>query len=209
MSELYRARNLVQVYGAVTALSLASFSVQRGEVVALTGPNGSGKSTLLRLLAFLEKPHAGELIFHGNGGDPRREVTLLLQEPYLLKENVFRNVTLGLVLRGKTKGLRSAFEAAMHAVGFEDVETMSRRSFHALSGGEKQRVALASRLIIHPTVLLLDEPTSSVDARSARAIESAVRGCISCGTTVIYATHDMALLKALGGREQRLGEVSA
>ncbi|MCR5815008.1 MAG: ATP-binding cassette domain-containing protein [Desulfovibrio sp.] len=207
MSEIYRAQNLVQVYGTVTALSLASFSVKKGEVVALTGPNGSGKSTLLRLLAFLEKPSAGELLFFGQGDDPRREVTLLLQEPYLLKDTVFRNVTLGLALRGKTSNLKAAFETVMHAVGFEDAETMGKRFFHALSGGEKQRVALASRLIVQPTVLLLDEPTSSVDARSARAIECAVRGCIDSGTTVIYATHDLSLLKALGGREVRLGEV--
>lgn len=206
MSLLYEGHNLTQVYQGRTALHLTEFSLQRGEVLALTGPNGSGKSTLLRLLAFLEKPASGELSYHGKSTDPRREVTLLLQEPYLLQESVFRNVTLGLELRKEKKDFQTAFQTVMHAVGFENPEEMGKRSSKALSGGEKQRVALASRLILNPVVLLLDEPNSNVDARSAKAIVSAVKSCRDSGTTVVYATHDRNLLQALGGRELKLGE---
>lgn len=206
MSALYEARNLTRIYDGRTALSLPSFRMERGEVLALTGCNGSGKSTLLRLLAFLERPDSGTLEYRGPGGDPRRHVTLLLQEPYLLKESVFRNVTLGLRLRGETAGLEDAYARAMAAVGFERPGDLARRESRALSGGERQRVALAARLILKPDVLLMDEPTSNVDARSARIIVDAVNRGREEGLNVAYATHDPILLRALGGRELRLGE---
>ena len=174
MSLLYEVRGLVRRYGRVTALDLPALGVDElrihsGQVLTLVGYNGSGKSTLLRLLAFLEEPDEGRIIYHG-GEDPRREVSLLLQEPYLLKTTVFENVVLGLKLRGRRGGLEDAYQAAMRQVGFDDPDAMRRRGPNALSGGERQRVALASRLVLRPRALLLDEPTSNVDVRSARAI---------------------------------------
>ena len=177
MSLLYEVRGLVRRYGRVTALDLPALGVDElrihsGQVLTLVGYNGSGKSTLLRLLAFLEEPDEGRIIYHG-GEDPRREVSLLLQEPYLLKTTVFENVVLGLKLRGRRDGLEDAYQAAMRQVGFDDPDAMRRRGPNALSGGERQRVALASRLVLRPRALLLDEPTSNVDVRSARAIAAA------------------------------------
>lgn len=174
--------------------------------MALTGPNGAGKSTLLRLLAFLESPASGELCFHGTPGrPPRQDVTLLLQEPYLFKASVLENVVYGLRVRGRRHDLRQAAEEAMLAVGFTPEQDMLRRSWKALSGGEKQRVALAARLVLRPLVLLLDEPTSSVDAASAKAIETAVRAAALAGTTVVAASHDMVWLSSLAARRLDLG----
>lgn len=206
---IYEARDVTKLYGDRIALTLPAFFMKRGEIVMLTGPNGSGKSTLLRLLAFLEKPTSGSLTYYGKGGEPRHEVTLLLQEPYLLKESVFANVTLGLRMRGIKQELDVAYRNAMHAVGFEHPVEMGGRGYRALSGGERQRVALAARLALRPEVLLLDEPTSNVDAQSARVIVSAVARCHEMGMSVVCATHDQSLLKALHalqGREVRLGE---
>ena len=206
MSVLYRCRDLTQCYGGRTVLRLPELSVARGEVLALTGPNGAGKSTLLRLLAFLESPASGELCFHGTPGrPPRQDVTLLLQEPYLFKASVFENVVYGLRVRGRRHELRQAAEGAMLAVGFTPEQDMLRRSWKALSGGEKQRVALAARLVLRPLVLLLDEPTSSVDAASAKAIETAVRAAALAGTTVVAASHDMVWLSSLDARRLDLG----
>lgn len=206
MSVLYQCRALTQRYGGRTVLRLPELSIARGEVLALTGPNGAGKSTLLRLLAFLESPASGELCFHGTPGrPPRQDVTLLLQEPYLFKASVFENVVYGLRVRGRRRDLRRAAEEAMLAVGFAPGQDMLRRSWKALSGGEKQRVALAARLILRPLVLLLDEPTSSVDASSAKAIETAVRAAALAGTTVVAASHDMAWLSSLDARRLDLG----
>ncbi len=138
------------------------------------------------------------------GAIPRREVTLLLQEPYLLKESVFRNVTIGLMLRGQKGNLQNEYAAAMEMAGFEDPQAFAQRRPAALSGGEKQRVALASRLILKPAVLLLDEPTSFVDARSAGIIVAALKKLCHTGCAIVCATHDPALVEALGARCLRL-----
>ena len=209
MNALYQCRDLTQRYEGRTVLRLPELNIARGEVLALTGPNGAGKSTLLRLLAFLEEPASGELRFHGTPGRARRqEVSLLLQEPYLFKTSVFENVVYGLRVRGRRRHLREAAEEAMLAVGFTPGKNMLRRSWKALSGGERQRVALAARLILRPLVLLLDEPTSSVDAASARAIEAAVRQAALAGTTVVAASHDLDWLACLDARRLELERAS-
>ena len=140
----------------------------------------------------LEKPSSGVLDYFG-GADPRREVTLLLQSPYLLKCTVFENVTLGLRLRGDSHDLPSRYAEAMRAAGFAEPEAFASRYSSQLSGGERQRISLASRIILKPRVLLLDEPTAHVDAASERMILGTVKACLEQGTTVICATHDRQL----------------
>ena len=201
---LYEAHNLVQRYNGREALNVPHLAIGQGETVFLTGPNGCGKSTLLRLLAFLERPAAGELRYAG-GAEGRKEATLLLQDPYLLHMSVFNNVALGLKFRNQTGELRQVFECCMQAAGFDDPWNFADRGPRELSGGERQRVALASRLALRPRVLLLDEPTANVDAASARALAQAVKNCNADGITVVCATHDPALLRAFDAREIRLG----
>lgn len=197
MSTLYDVQGLERRYGGRLVLRLEAFSVGRGQIVALTGPNGAGKSTLLRLLAFLENPDAGTLIFRGSGQvPPRYETTLLLQEPYLLKRSVLENVAYGLRVRGDTNNLRDRVSAVLEEVGFSPQQVINRQ-WRELSGGEKQRVALAARLIMRPLALLLDEPTSSVDTRSAKAIQAAVNRAAQQGATVIVASHDAPWLQSL------------
>ena len=203
-ANLYEARNLVQRYNGREALNMQYLAIEEGEAVFLTGPNGCGKSTLLRLLAFLERPAAGELRYAG-GAEGRKEATLLLQDPYLLHMSVFNNVALGLKFRNQTGELRQVFERCMQAAGFDDPWNFADRGPRELSGGERQRVALASRLALRPRVLLLDEPTANVDAASARAIALAVRNSTAEGMTVVCATHDPALLRAIDAREIKLG----
>ena len=134
--------------GNVLAVDNCSFEIQAGEFVAIVGPSGCGKTTLLNMTAGFEDISKGEIRMDGQviaapGRAPRQEVTLLLQEPYLLKTSVFENVVYGLRVRGRRHDLREAAEAAMLAVGFAPEREMLRRPWKALSGGEKQRVALA------------------------------------------------------------------
>ena len=192
MSQIFEIRELRKEYGGLLALDLPELDVASGDLVSLVGRNGSGKSTLLRMLAFLEKPSSGLLNYFG-GPEPRREVTLLLQNPYLLKCSVFDNVTLGLRLRGDRENLPARYAEAMRAAGFADPQAMASRYSSQLSGGERQRISLASRIILKPRVLLLDEPTAHVDAASERMILATVRACLEQGTTVICATHDRQL----------------
>ena len=204
MSWLYAWAGLRQRYADGRVLAFPDMRVARGDVLALTGANGAGKSTLLRLLAFLDSPWRGTLDFYGTSGlPPRREVTLLLQEPYLLKRSVLDNVAYGLRLRGVREVLPPV-RAALTAVGFAPEDMLARQWFQR-SGGEKQRVALAARLVLHPLALLLDEPTASVDTRSAEAIRQAVRAAAEQGTTVVAASHDVGWLERLGARRLPLG----
>jgi tungstate transport system ATP-binding protein len=204
MNTLYKITNLVRRYGVRIALRVPELAISRGEVVALSGPNGSGKSTLLRTLAFLEPPEEGEVVFFGTPGvPPRHEASLLLQEPYLLKRSVFENVVFGLRMRGQKDRLEDRAREALAEVDFVP-DGMMRREWRELSGGEKQRVALAARLILRPLALLLDEPTSNVDAKSALAIQKAVAKAVAAGSTVVVASHDKTWLGTLGARELRL-----
>ena len=168
--------------------------------MGLAGPNGSGKSTLLRILALLERPTQGRVLFLGQETDfestsQRREVTLLLQDPYLLKRSVLDNVAYGLRARGDTSGLDKRVAKALEWVGLDPGDFMGR-SHKALSGGEAQRVALAARLILRPRVLLMDEPTASVDTASAQLIRrAALRARQERGATLVIASHDRAWLE--------------
>jgi len=204
MNTLYAITNLVRRYGGRVALRVPELTISRGEVVALTGPNGSGKSTLLRTLAFLESPEEGKIAFFGTPGvPPRHEASLLLQEPYLLKRSVFENVVFGLRVRGQKDKLEERARESLAEVDFAP-DDMLRREWRELSGGEKQRVALAARLILRPLALLLDEPTSNVDAKSALAVQKAAAKAAAAGSTVIVASHDRAWFETLGARELRL-----
>ncbi len=201
---LYKLENIVQKYGKHTALDLnkrngqsGPLIISKGTVLALTGPNGAGKSTLLRLLAFLEKPTLGSISFYGTTGvSPRQEATLLLQEPYIFKRSVVDNVCYGLRLRHETEHLEERALEALARVGFS-ADQVCKRPWYQLSGGEKQRVALAARLVLKPLALLLDEPTAHVDVKSATAIHEAVHHVVQEGTTVVVSSHDGIWLEAL------------
>ena len=196
---LYSLKNITQVYGKRTVLDKITVSIRQNSFIGLAGPNGSGKSTLLRILAFLEPPHAGSIFFDGRPVNGRlhrirKKVTLLAQEPYLLKRSVESNVAYGLTVR-KEKQAEEKINDALRMVGLAP-EPFRKRSWDALSGGEAQRVALAARLVFKPSVLLLDEPTTSLDAESTHRIKkAAVRVQKNWGTTVVVASHDIRWLE--------------
>lgn len=218
MSAIYELRNVVRRYGERIALQVPDLTIEAGQIVGLVGPNGSGKSTLLRLLAMLDPPDEGALRFRGRNPweDPeasRREVTLLLQDAYLLKRSVFDNVAYGLQVRGQRQDLKQRVAEALLWVGLEP-ECFCRRKWYQLSGGEAQRVALASRLVLRPRVLLLDEPTASVDTISGSMIQEAVmRARSKWGTTLVAVSHDLPwlydvadeLVALYGGKVTRRG----
>ncbi|MBT8764448.1 energy-coupling factor ABC transporter ATP-binding protein [Desulfohalobiaceae bacterium Ax17] len=196
---LYEIKKLHHYYEGKPALQIEELSIQRGSIVGLVGPNGSGKSTFLRLLALVEKPTQGKIFFEGQIAEPfsnpaRFQVTLLTQKPYLLKRSVYENLCYGLNLRGEKKNQRKRIYEALSWVGLSP-EDFVNRPWYALSGGEAQRVALASRLVLKPKVLLLDEPTASVDVASAHRIqEASLRARQEWGTTLVIASHDWSWL---------------
>jgi tungstate transport system ATP-binding protein len=196
---LYELRKIQRFYGSRKALDVEHLKIKAQRVVGLVGPNGSGKSTLLRILAFLEFPDQGTFFYRGSSPlsreeEYRKEVTLLLQEPYLLKRSVKENIAYGLRLRGETSQVEDRVGEALQMVGLEPGNFM-RRAWYQLSGGEAQRVALASRLVLRPRVLLLDEPTASVDLASAAKIKAALgEARKNWGTTLVVVSHDLQWL---------------
>ena len=192
---LYKLDNVVHCYNDAQALSIDRLSIPAGSVTGLIGPNGSGKTTLLKLLAFAFNPTEGEIRFKGSVAHPfsrqvRSRVTLLTQEPYLLKRNVFDNIAYGLKVRKDTDRLAERVEKALSTVGLS-YDEFAFRKWHELSGGETQRAAMAARLILEPEVLLLDEPTASVDVESAKLIRDASLAARELfGTTLVISSHD-------------------
>lgn len=194
-TSLYTIRGLTHVYRGKPVLSIDRLEIQRGGIIGVIGPNGSGKSTFLRLAGFIERPTAGEVLFEGKPAGPfapevRNRVTLLPQEPFLMKRTVLKNVAYGLKIRKAVDHIEQRVDRALAYVGL-DGRDFAQRPSYALSGGEAQRVALAARLVLKPEVLLLDEPTASIDALSAQLIkDAALKARRDWGTTLIIASHD-------------------
>jgi tungstate transport system ATP-binding protein len=192
----YHISQLEHCYNRHPVLSIHELSIKPAAITGLIGPNGSGKSTFLKLLAFIEAPVTGKISFQGKTLQPfadsvcRERITLLTQEPYLLKRSVADNIAYGLKVRGDTARLSESIEQALEWVGL-DAGIFLKRAWYELSGGEAQRVALAARLVLKPRVLLLDEPTANVDADSAWLIkEASLKARQEWGTTLVIASHD-------------------
>ncbi|MDR2747613.1 MAG: energy-coupling factor ABC transporter ATP-binding protein, partial [Treponema sp.] len=178
-----------------------SFSVESGGRLCVAGANGSGKSTLLELIAGCIKGASGEILIHGepvsrrkNG--ERRNTGMVFQEPdnQLFMPTVWEDAAFGVMHRGVSpkEGRERALEA-LRAVG---AEHLADRPPYKLSGGEKQRAAIASALILRPEILLLDEPTAALDPRSRRNIITLLKN-LDCAK--IIAGHDLDMMLDLGG----------
>jgi len=200
-----------KTYGDITALLDVSFTVERGEVLALLGPNGSGKTTLLKIIGALEAPSEGEVVFdgvkvdEGNAVEIRRRATLLFQRTVLLRGTVFDNVAYGLRLR-KTpeEEIKKRVDGALEKVGLGELADRRARD---LSGGEQQRLSLARALVLGCEVLLLDEPTANLDPESLAIVSEAIRGLGERkDTTVVLATHNLETARTLSDRIVLLGE---
>jgi tungstate transport system ATP-binding protein len=198
---IYHLRDVVKSYNGRRVLAIEELDIQAGEVLALVGPSGAGKSTLLRLLNFLESPSSGSLAFHGQEFEVplamRRRVTTVFQRPMLLNRSVWDNVAFGLNLRGQ-RSQNAAIQSALKAVG---LESLARQRARTLSGGEAQRVALARAIVLHPEVLLMDEPTANLDPYNIGIIEDIAANLNrEQGTTLVLVTHNIFQAKRLASR---------
>src|SRR5688572_17148357 len=165
-------------YAGRVVLDLERFSIPRNGTLAVVGHNGSGKSTLLRLLALLESPSEGQVLFDGAvvprraPAALRRRVTLVEQRPILFRGTVRENLEYGLHVRDIG---RTAMEGIIgDVVARLGLQPLLGRRRHELSDGEIQRVAVARALALRPDVLLLDEPASSADRAAAGALYRAL-----------------------------------
>jgi tungstate transport system ATP-binding protein len=190
---LFSLQDVEVRFGRVTALRDVTIAIRAGERVALIGANGSGKSTLLRLLHGLV-PHAAG---HFESRASPRQQAMLFQRPHMLRASAATNVALGLWLRGiRWKAARRAAAPALGRVGLQQ---LAERNARTLSGGQQQRLALARAWALHPEVLLLDEPTASLDPSAKREVEALIAEAAR-GRTLVFASHNLGQVKRLATR---------
>ncbi|OCB17673.1 glycine/betaine ABC transporter [Mycobacterium malmoense] len=187
----------------VRALGGLTAGIPGRGVTAVFGPSGSGKSTLLRLCNRLEVPTSGTVLFHGEdvaGVDPlwlRRRVGMCFQRPTPFPGTVADNLRVA-----DPDASDARMRDTLARVGLTG--SWLDRDATALSGGEAQRMCLARTLMAQPQVLLLDEPTSAVDAEAARVIERAVRDLAADGIPAVWVTHDAAQVERAADRVLRI-----
>ncbi len=185
----------------VVAVSEVSFAVEDGEVVSLIGPSGCGKSTLLNLGSGLDLPTAGEVFVDGQlVTKPNPHVAFMLQKDLLLPWRTIReNVELGLEIQGIAAPLRRERSAALLASC--RIADFAGHFPYQLSGGMRQRAALARTLAVDPTVLLMDEPFSALDAQTKMVLQQDLARTIkAAGKTALFITHDLVEAVALSDR---------
>jgi len=195
---LYELKNLKKTYDQRTVLDLKKLKFEKNKVLGLLGPNGAGKTTLLEIMAFLIRPDAGDLWFekervnftNGKLMDLRRKVVLIQQQPILFTTTVFKNVEYPLKIRKTPKAERKKIvKELLELVGMGMFEYASA---HKLSGGETHRVAIAQALACLPEVILMDEPTASVDVENQINIERIIKEINQKkNISVIFTTHNM------------------
>ena len=193
MTPVIRCRDLAFSYPGALDLELDRLELQRGLVYSIEGPNGAGKSTFLWLLAGLLEPEKGTVEAFGEPLNRsstllRRRITLLMEKPYLLRTTVLRNVEYGLARHGVAPHARR--QRALDALQSLDVDHLADARPERLSQGECKRVALARALALDTEVLMLDEPTSHVDRKTAVLFEEIIEG-LREKKTIIVSTHDI------------------
>jgi cell division transport system ATP-binding protein len=194
--------------GGIQALSDVNFSLEKGELAFLTGHSGAGKSTLLRLIALLERPSRGQVVFDGRNVGRlarrhipylRRRIGVIFQDYRLLNDKrVFDNVALPLMIAGLSYSeIKRRVRAALDKVGLLDKERMYPPM---LSGGEQQRVGIARAIIGKPPLILADEPTGNLDPDMSAELMNYFLQLNELGVTMLIASHDLDLIRQLGRR---------
>lgn len=218
MSHQVTIQKVVKQYGEFRAVNEMDFQIEKGEFFTLLGPSGCGKTTLLRMIAGFNEIDAGEILFDNRpiNYQPahKRNIGMVFQNyaifPHL---TVKQNVAYGLKARN-IKG-RELEERVLEAMELMQIAQYQERSPSQLSGGQQQRVALARAIVIHPGVLLMDEPLSNLDAKLRVQMRSSIRKLQkSLNITTIYVTHDQEEALAISdriavineGRIEQIGE---
>jgi putative ABC transport system ATP-binding protein len=196
-------------------LNSLDLKVNKGELVSIMGASGSGKSTLLRLINRLSEIDSGIILLNGNDirshvpMELRRKIGMVFQVPVVFKGSVRDNLAFGINLWGGNTGIETlSRDAGIH-------EDLLDADAGQLSIGEKQRVCIARALANQPEILLLDEPTSSLDALSAERIEKLLLGLQKeRDMTILWVTHEKEQVERIGGRrlilrDGRLGDYNA
>jgi tungstate transport system ATP-binding protein len=197
---LLTVEGVVKRFGERTLLDGAGVELESGNGYVLTGGNGTGKTTFLRILAGLEPSIAGRFSFRGQAASfddyPerfRRDILYVHQQPYLFHTGLLQNIEYGLARRGMSADQRRA--KSLDALAWAGLSDRQNVPPHKLSGGEKQRAALARARVLEPTLMLLDEPTANLDGQARSQVLELVTSLCTESHTVLIATHDPEIIR--------------
>ena len=179
-----------------TVLGPVDLAISRAGFTIILGPNGSGKTTLLRALHGLERLSAGQISWQTELGQAQRQQAFVFQTPIMMRRSLRDNLAYPLQLQrmGET-AVQEAVEDWADRIGLHGALD---RPAPQLSGGEKQKLALARALIRAPQIVFLDEPCANLDGRATREIETILQNAQANGTRILMATHDIGQAKRLG-----------
>ena len=187
--------NLVVKFEGKHILGPIDLKIDKGDIAVILGPNGSGKTSLLKALHGILKPKEGTVRWSCLKTESIRKQMFVFQTPIMLRRSVFENLTYPLLLRKISK--EQANYQAARWLDRIDLRTSMQVPATRLSGGEKQKLALARALITEPEMLFLDEPSASLDGKTTYEIESLLQSCVANGTTIMMSTHDIGQAKRL------------
>jgi len=196
------SKKYFRINNNITVLKNVNLSISKGDLISLTGPSGSGKSTLLHIIGLLDQPTSGEIFFKNKSFSKsndkqkdnvrRKGISIIYQQNNLLNDfTALENVQIPLINNGISWG-----ESKAKGIKMLSMVNLSRRINHypsELSGGEQQRVAVARALITEPDLILADEPTGSLDRKTANEIFSLFLKMKSKNRAILYATHNREL----------------
>lgn len=203
MMPLLHLQNIKYTRGGQTILNIDDVKLQRGQVVGVMGPNGAGKSTLVKVMALLDSPDSGTILYHGDEVSvqslslvQRRKFAVAFQQSLLLNTTVFQNVAIGLKLRKMKKSMIE--DKVRYWLEKFHISHLAHKHASSLSGGEAQRVNLARAFVLEPEVLFLDEPFSALDFPTKIKLLKDLKQILEItNTTTVFISHDMLEVKYL------------
>ncbi|MEI6737071.1 MAG: ATP-binding cassette domain-containing protein [Pseudomonadota bacterium] len=199
---MFTIQQLSKSFGMRALLDIENVSLESGTLYVLTGDNGSGKSTLLRMLAGLEPADSLVLSFAREKANEffpsawRRDIIHVHQHPYLFHSSIADNIAYGLKMRGMASAERQSH--VKQAMSWAGLDVLADVPPKRLSGGERQKVALARAKVLEPKVLLVDEPTANLDRHARAQIVALLQKTVAEQRTVVVACHDREIIDLPG-----------
>ena len=191
-----RVENMKKSYGHKTVVEVERLNIETGSIYGIMGDNGAGKTTLLKIMAGLESYDCGKIAYNDTplSKEVMKKITYLSQTPYLMQTSVYENIAYPLKIRNTPESV--IFEKLKDVMEELNIGDLGHQMATKLSGGESQKVALARALVFDPEVLLLDEPTASIDPATIEVIEEAIlKRNQTQKMTVVMISHNVDQVK--------------